>query len=89
MVDLDRSEQRMREKISALQDGVYSYEDYLEVYDENRLDPAIMRLTLSIRGDELTADFAGSSPQMAAAVNSGLAVAAAGLFSALKSILDG
>jgi N-methylhydantoinase B len=47
-----------------------------------------MRLTLSIRGDELTADFAGSSPQMAAAVNSSLAVAAAGLFSALKSILD-
>lgn len=85
---LDRSERRMREKIAALPDGVYCYEDYLEVYAGDRLEPAIMRLRLTVAGDELTADFAGSSPQMAAAVNSSLAVTAAGVFSAVKAILD-
>src|SRR5919202_6727719 len=49
---LDRSEQRLREKIAALPDGVYCYEDYLEVYENGRLEPAIMRLTLTIDGDE-------------------------------------
>lgn len=85
---LDRSERRMREKIAALPDGTYCYEDYLEVYEGDRLEPAIMRLALTVDGDELIADFAGSSPQMAAAVNSSLAVTAAGVFAAVKAILD-
>jgi N-methylhydantoinase B len=85
---LDRSERRMREAIAALPDGDYCYEDYLETFDGDRLEPAIMRLKLTIAGDELTADFSGSSPQMAAAVNSSLAVTAAGVFSVVKAVLD-
>ena len=48
-LNLDRSERRLREKIAALPDGEYVYEDYLEFYEEGRFDPVLMRLTLTVR----------------------------------------
>ncbi len=86
--NLDRAESRMRARIAELPDGEYVYEDYLEYYDEGRFDPVLMRLALTVRGDEVTADFAGSNPQVPGVVNSSLAVAGAGVFVALKSTLD-
>jgi N-methylhydantoinase B len=86
--NLDRSESRMRERIRALPDGVYMHEDYLEYFDQGRFDPVLMRLSLTIKGDEITADFEGSNPQVPGVVNSSLAVAGAGVFVALKATLD-
>ena len=86
--NLDRSEARMRERIRALPEGTYVYEDYLEYYDDGRFDPVLMRLALTIAGGEIVADFAGSNPQVPGVVNSSLAVAGAGVFVALKSTLD-
>lgn len=86
--NLDRCEARMRERIATLPDGTYVYEDYLEYFDDGRFDPVLMRLALTIDGDQVTADFAGSNPQVPGVVNSSLAVAGAGVFVALKSTLD-
>lgn len=86
--NLKRSEARMRAAISDLPDGTYYYEDYLEYFRGAALDPVIVQLALTVRGDELVADFAGSSPQVPAAVNSTLAVTAAGVFTTLKAVLD-
>ena len=86
--NMDRSEARMREKLSALPDGESHYEDYLEVFVDGVLNPVMVVLTLTIRGSELIADFTGSSPQVAAPVNSTLAVTGAAVFIALKSIFD-
>ena len=86
--NLDRSEARLRAKIRALPDGEYLYEDYLEFFLEGRLDPVRMSLALTIRGDEIIADFAGSNPQVPGVVNSTLATTGAGVFVAVKSILD-
>jgi N-methylhydantoinase B len=86
--NLDRCEMRMRERIRALPDGTYVCEDYLEYYDQGRFDPVLMRLALTIDGDEIIADFDGSNPQVPGVVNSSLAVAGAGVFVALKSTLD-
>ncbi len=87
-LNLDRSERRLREKIAALPDGEYVYEDYLEFFQEGRFDPVLMRLTLTVKGDEMIADFAGSSPQVPGVVNSSLATTGAGVFVAVKSVLD-
>ena len=87
-LNLDRSEARMREKIAGLPDGEYHYEDYLETFPGGRLEPLLLPLTLTIRGEEIIADFTGASPQVPVPVNSTLAVTAAGVFIALKSILD-
>ncbi len=87
-INLDRSEVRMRSRIRTLPEGTYVYEDYLEYYDEGRFDPVLMRLALTVKGDAVIADFAGSNPQVPGVVNSSLAVVGAGVFVALKSTLD-
>lgn len=87
-LDLDRSERRLRDRIAKLPDGEYVYEDYLEYFDDGVFDPVLMRLALTVKGDELIADFAGSNPQVPGPVNTSLAVAGAGIFVAVKSTLD-
>ena len=85
---LDRTERRLRQRIAELPDGDYHYEDYLEFYNDGRLDPVLARLKLTISGDQITADFAGSNLQVPGVVNNSLAVAGAGVFVAVKSTLD-
>jgi N-methylhydantoinase B len=87
-LNLDRTERRLREQIAKLPDGDYCYEDYLEYYDNGALDPVLMRLKLTVAGDHIIADFAGSNPQVPGVVNSSLAVTGAGVFVAIKSTLD-
>lgn len=86
--NLDRCETRMRERISTLPDGTYVCEDYLEYYEQGVFDPVLMRLALTVDGDAIIADFAGSNAQVPGVVNSSLAVAGAGVLVALKSTLD-
>ena len=87
-LNLDRSETRMRENIKALPDGEFYYEDYLETFGTNGFEPLLLPLCLNIKGDSLTADFTGVSPQVPVPVNSTLAVTAASVFITLKSTLD-
>ena len=87
-LNLDRSEARMREKISTLPDGEYYYEDYLETFTPDGFTPLLLPITMTIDGDLLTADFEGVSPQVSAPVNSTLAVSAASVLITLKSVLD-
>ncbi len=87
-VNLDRTERRLREQIAKLPDGDYYYEDYLEYFNDGKLDPVLMRIKLTVVGDQIIADFAGSNPQVPGVVNSSLAVTGAGVFVAVKSTLD-
>jgi len=87
-LNLDRSERRLRARIATLPRGEYVYEDYLEFYQEGGFDPVLMRLTLTIAGEEIVADFAGSSPQVPGVVNSTLATTGAGVLVAVKAVLD-
>lgn len=87
-IDLDRAETRMRRCISGLPDGTFYYEDYLETFPGGALEPLLLPLALTIAGDRMTADFTGASPQVPVPVNSTLAVTAASVFIAVKSIFD-
>ena len=86
--DLDRAEARMRACLSGLPDGTYCYEDYLETFPEGGFEPLLLPLALTISGDTMKADFTGASPQVPVPVNSTLAVTAASVFIAVKSIFD-
>src|SRR3546814_11697794 len=60
---LDYSEREARRIIASIPDGSYTYTDHI---DDDGIDPAQpvkIAVTLHVRGDELTADMAGSSPQ--------------------------
>jgi N-methylhydantoinase B len=87
-LDLDRAEARMRASIAALPDGTYFYEDYLETFMGGRFEPLLLPLALTVRGERMTADFTGASPQVPFPVNSTAAVSAAGVFIAVKSVFD-
>jgi N-methylhydantoinase B len=87
-INLDRTERRLRDRIRELPDGDYVYEDYLEFYNQGRLDPVLARIKLTIAGDQLIADFEGTNPQVPGVVNCSLAVAGAGVFVAVKATLD-
>ncbi len=87
-LDLDRAETRMRRCIASLPDGTYRYEDYLETFPGGDFEPLLLPLALTIDGDRMVADFTGASPQVPVPVNSTLAVTAASVFIAVKSIFD-
>ena len=60
-----RSERAMREAVAALPDGVYHYETDTDGFDA----PIHLALTITIEGDHLVADYAGSSPEVKQAIN--------------------
>lgn len=85
---LNLGEARMREKISAIPDGEYVYEDYLEFFEEGAFDPVIIRVKVTVDGSDIVVDYTGSSPQVPGTVNAGYAVTECGALIALKAMLD-
>jgi len=63
---LSRSEQAMRAAIRKVPDGVYTNEGTMDGFDQ----PLVIKVKLTIRGDELEVDFAGTSPQINKGINS-------------------
>ena len=86
-VMLERAEQAMRRLISGLPDGSYHAEGFLES-NGHTPEPLAIRLCLTIAGDEVTADFTGTSAQTAGPTNVGPAMAPSSVFSVLKAFLD-
>jgi N-methylhydantoinase B len=62
---LDRSEAGMRAAIAEIPDGHYRGELRLDGFEE----PVVIRTCVSVRGDQLAVDYAGSSPASRRAIN--------------------
>ena len=84
---LERSERMARAEIAQLPDGDYSFEEFL---DNDGMDGPPQRLfvTLRVRGDELTADFTGTAPQVPTAINSPLAYSRSAFYLTVRSIMS-
>ena len=84
---LNRSERMARAEISRLPDGDYSFEDFL---DSDGMDgpPQRLAVTVRIRGDELTADFTGTAPQVRTAINSPLAYSRSAFYLSVRAIMS-
>ena len=65
---LDASERQSRAAIAALPDGTYTAEDVIDG-DGVTADPIHVRVTVTIEGDSLTADFTGCPPSVAGPIN--------------------
>lgn len=63
---IGRSERAMREAIAGLRDGVYEGETTSDGVDD---EPVRLHATVTVQGDELEIDFAGSSPQSRRGIN--------------------
>ncbi|NIP85688.1 MAG: hydantoinase B/oxoprolinase family protein [Planctomycetales bacterium] len=84
---LDHAERCMRAGIRAMPDGVYAFEDFLD--DDGVSDqPVKIAVTVTIAGDELTADFGGSSDQVLGPLNARLSAACAAVYFTCKAVID-
>jgi N-methylhydantoinase B len=75
----------MRQFVSQLPDGVYSFEDILD-NDGVSAQPLTIALDMTVQGDQLKLDFSRSSPQCAGPVNISRATAVAACYVALKHV---
>jgi len=82
------AERRTREAIAALPDGEHEAEDYLEGDGTTHGDIPI-RAKATVRGGEMTVDFAGTSPAVRGNVNCPLAVTRSACYFALRVLLPG
>ena len=80
-----RSEASMRRGIGGLTDGTYPAEFALDMLDD-RGDPLKLVLTLTVKGDELYADFTGTSPQVRLPINDPLNHVRAFFIEAVKTV---
>src|SRR5581483_3617498 len=87
---MEAARRRMGEAISALPDGEWYYEDYLENSGgagENR-KPIYVRSRMRIAGDRITFDFYDCSPQRAGVGNADIATTWCGAYTVLETILS-
>ena len=80
-----RSETVMRQGIGALRDGTYRSRFALDMADQSG-NPLQLCLALTVRGDELYADFTGTSPQVRRPINDPLNHVRAFMVEAIKMI---
>ncbi len=83
---IDYTERILRAEIATWPDGQYSFTDYLDS-DGVGGPPVRIQVTLTVKGDELTADFTGSSPQVRGAINSTLSYTASVTAACVRSLL--
>ncbi len=84
---MDYAERWMRQELSAIPDGEYTFEDYLE----DACDPPIrswVRLRLVVDGDAILADFTGSDPQGPHVLNCTYGVTASAVYNAIFNLVD-
>ena len=83
---LDYSERRVRNALRDAPDGVYTGQDAL---DDNGVtsDPVPVKATVTIKGDSMEIDFAGTAPQVATNMNTPFASTVAAAVAAAKSVL--
>ena len=62
---IDRSERAMRLAIRSLPNGIYTHETWTDGFD----DPILIRVTVTIRDEDIDIDFGGSSPQSRWGIN--------------------
>jgi N-methylhydantoinase B len=85
---LDQAERLARNAIRAMPDGRYAFEDWI---DDDATDPGPIpiRVTITVAGDRLLADFTGTAPQVKRAVNSPLPCTKSAVFACVRHLIGG
>lgn len=84
---LDYAERRMRKRLSELPPGVYEAEDYLDE-DGTDPEPVLIKVKVTVAGDTLKLDFAGSARQRRGNINVVAPLTHSGVFFAVKILAD-
>ncbi len=68
------SERRTRAAIRTCPDGCYTFEDVIEHVEDGNVQLLPIRVAITIAGDEMTFDFAGTAPQVRGSLNAVLSI---------------
>lgn len=84
---IDYAERLTRAAIAELPDGDFAFEDWIDDdgVDYGRSIP--LRVRLTVRGDQLRADWTGSSPQVKGAINNTFSFTKAATYTCVRSVL--
>lgn len=84
---IDYGEELTRKAIAAWPDGDYDFTDYIDG-DGFSPDPIPIRCRITVAGDRLHVDFAGSSPQVKGAINSTFSFVKSATYLTVRCALD-
>ena len=84
---LDHADRRMRSAVLALPDGSYFGEDHTDNDCFKKVDIAV-RVKLTVDGDQISIDFAGTDPQIEGFKNSSVANTYSSVYLAISSFFD-
>ena len=84
---VNASERLTRAAIEKIPDGTYSFEDYCDD-DAIGEEPIKIASKITVKGDNIYVDFAGSSPQVRGGMNAPLAVTVSATCYAIKCLTD-
>jgi len=84
---ITRTEASIRSAVRAIPDGVYAFEDFLDDWGPGT-DPLRVAVTVTVAGDGITIDYAGSSPQTASGMNSYINYTRSYSYAAVKCLTD-
>ncbi|WP_323036353.1 hydantoinase B/oxoprolinase family protein [Pararhodobacter sp.] len=84
---ISRTNQRMKDAIARIPDGVYEFNDFMDSDGLETFDIPIC-LKLTVKGDRIHLDFAGTSPQVPGNINTTLNAVQASVNYALIGALD-
>ncbi|CQR56983.1 hydantoinase B/oxoprolinase family protein [Paenibacillus riograndensis] len=82
------AERRLRAGIEKLQDGEYSFTDYMDDAGAASPDPIKLTVKITIQGDAMELDFAGSQPQVNGPINVTYNGLLATVFYSIKALID-
>ena len=84
---LDYTEKMTRAELSALPDGEWTFEDFLD--DDGFSEDAIrIRCRINKQGDQMSVDFAGSSPQVKGSINLPFSMTQSCTWACVRCIMD-
>lgn len=82
---LDHAERLMAAAIEAMPDGAYEFTDYIDGLGEDP-EPIVFHVKVTIAGSALTADWTGTSPQVAAGINTPIPFTRSAVYLVMRSL---
>ena len=83
----DQAERLMRQAIAQVPDGSWSFEDWIDGLGETP-EPLRIAVRVTVAGDALRIDFAGTADQVAGAINAPVAMARSASYCAARCLAD-
>jgi len=84
---IERSERRVRDELAEIPDGTYAFEDVMDPVREEA-DPVDLRVAVTIDGDRIVFDYAGTDSQTDSAINAFINYTRAYSAFVLKAVTD-